>query len=180
MTANLFSGYQERRTRRFLENEKRTAHMFPNWRTRSRRRKLVVALGLVYLYMFVVGVLCHFDIGIAPLLWLPACALLLPLWSMLQIVSGRQGDAPADALDEWEIQQRNEARSIGLSVTQNLVLVAVCYAIFTAVIAQPAGNNAWHYASGLFTLVALLIGMSTPAMLLAWTRPDPEAEDVPL
>ncbi|WP_019200820.1 hypothetical protein [Tsukamurella sp. 1534] len=177
MTTNMITRYQDRRTRRFLEQEKRTAGMLPKWRTRSRRRKLVVALAAVYAFMFVVGVLCHVDVRWAPLLWLPACALFFPLWTTIQIVSGRQGDAPADTLDEWEVQQRNEARSIGLSVTQTLVLIAACYAIFTAVISQPDGNNAWHYASGLFTLVALLVGMSTPAMLLAWTRPDPDTED---
>ena len=53
----------------------------------------------------------------------PRALLFFPLWTMLQIVSGRQGDAPRDALDEWEIQQRNSARSIGLTVTQLLTLV---------------------------------------------------------
>ncbi|MGV7637000.1 hypothetical protein PJI23_31785, partial [Mycobacterium kansasii] len=89
-----------------------------------------------------------------------------PIWIAVQIVSGRQGDAPAAVLDEWEAEQRNEARSIGFSVTSSLVLLAVAYTVITSVIAKPDGNNAWHYASGLFTLVALLIGMTTPAMIL--------------
>ncbi|WP_435594962.1 hypothetical protein [Tsukamurella tyrosinosolvens] len=177
MTTSMITRYQERRARKFRENEERWSTMLPSWRTRSRRRILVVALAAIYVFMFVVGVLCHFDVPLAPLLWLPACVLLIPTWTMVQIVSGRHGDAPAAALDEWEVEQRNEARSIGFTVTSNLVMLAVAYTVITSVIAKPDGNNAWHYASGLFTLVALLIGMTTPAMILAWTRPDADAED---
>ncbi|CAM3835454.1 hypothetical protein ACXYTP_17320 [Tsukamurella ocularis] len=178
MTTSMITRYQERRARKFRENEERWSALLPSWRSRSRRRILVSALGVIYAFMFVVGVLCHFDVPGAPLLWLPACLLLFPTWTMVQIVSGRQGDAPAAALDEWEVEQRNEARSIGFTVTTNLVLIAVAYTVITAVISQPDGNNAWHYASGIFTLVALLIGITTPAMILAWTRPDADAEDV--
>ena len=35
----------------------------------------------------------------------------------MQIVAGRRGDAPRGALDEFEIAQRNSARSIGLTIT---------------------------------------------------------------
>lgn len=177
MTTNPITRYQDYRTRRFLANEQRWSTWLPKWRTRSRRHTLVVGLGITYGFMVLVGVLCHADVRWAPLLWLPACLLFFPLWFAVQIVSGRQGDAPAGTLDEWEIEQRNEARSVGFSVTQHLVLAAVCYTVFSSVLAQPDGNAAWHYASGLFTLVALLVGGTTPAMILAWTRPDPEAED---
>jgi hypothetical protein len=53
-----------------------------------------------------------------PLLWLPACLIFFPLWVTLQVVSGRQGDAPSARPDEFEIQQGNSARSIGLTVTR--------------------------------------------------------------
>ena len=177
MTTNPITRYQDYRTRRFLANEERWSTWLPKWRTQSRRRMLVVALGIVYVFMLVVGVLCHFDVPRAPLLWLPACLLFFPLWIAVQVVSGRRGDAPASTLDEWEIEQRNDARSIGFTVTQNLVLAAACYTVFTAVVAGSDGNFAWHYASGLFTLVALLVGGSTPAMILAWTRPDTDFEE---
>ncbi len=177
-TTSMITRYQERRARKFRENEERWSTLLPSWRTRSRRRALVVALGLVYVFMFVVAVLCHFDVPRAPLLWLPACLLLFPIWIIVQIVSGRQGDAPAAALDEWEMEQRNEARSIGFSITSGLVLLAAAYTVITSVVALPDGNTSWHYAAGLFTLVALLIGMTSPAMILAWTRPDADAEDV--
>lgn len=177
-TTSMITCYQERRARKFRENEERFSTLLPSWRTRSRRRMLVVALLIDFVFMFAVAILCHFDVPNAPLLWLPACLVLIPVWTMVQIVSGRQGDAPAAALDEWEVEQRNEARSIGFTITSGLVLLAVAYTVVTSVTALPDGNPAWHYASGLFTLVALLIGMTTPGMILAWTRPDAEAEDV--
>ena len=49
---------------------------------------LVAALLVDYLLMFVVAVLCHFDVPNAPLLWLPACLALFPIWIAVQIVSG--------------------------------------------------------------------------------------------
>lgn len=177
MTNNMITRYQNYRTRRFRENERQWSTLLPSWRSRSRRRKLVVALAVDYVFMFVVAVLCHFDVAGAPLLWLPACLLLFPIWIAIQIVSGRHGDAPAAALDEWEAEQRDAARSIGFTVTQNLVILAVSYTVVTAVVALPDGNPAWHYASGLFMLTALLIGITTPAMILAWNRPDADAED---
>ncbi|WP_267469842.1 hypothetical protein [Nocardia amamiensis] len=33
------------------------------------------------------------------------------------------------------------------------------------------------YAGGVMLLTALLVGGCTPAMILAWTRPDAEPED---
>ena len=111
--ANLLDRYQDYRTRQFAKRERTYAHSLPKWRTRSRRRLLVTALGATFAFMFAVSVMCAFGIEWAPLLWLPACALFFPMWLMLQIVSGRQGDAPDAALDEYELAQRNNARSIG-------------------------------------------------------------------
>ena len=173
---SLITRYQTRRTRRFLADEQRWSTWFPTWRTQSRRRILVVSLGVVFALMFAVGVLCHFGVARAPLLWFPVCLLFFPAWIMLQVVSGRQADAPASTLDEWEVEQRDSARSIGLAVTQNLGLIAVFYLLYGAVFA-PDGNADWHYAGAIFTLVALMVGGCTPAMILGWTRPDAEPED---
>jgi hypothetical protein len=93
----------------------------------------------------------------------------------LQVVSGRQGDAPSATLDEFEMQQRNSARSIGLTVTQNLMMVPICYLIFGAVLTEGTDTN-MAYAGGLMALTTLLIGGCTPAMILGWSRPDPEPE----
>jgi hypothetical protein len=168
--------YQVYRTRRFLANERKWAGMLPGWRSQRRRRALVVTLAVTFAAMFGVSITCAAGVWWAPLLWLPACLVFFPAWVMLQIVVGRQGDAPSDALDEMEIQQRNAARSVGLSLTQALVMIPVAYLIVGAVITGGT-DEAMAYAGGLMTLTMLLVGGCTPAVILGWTRPDPDPLD---
>lgn len=173
--SSLLDRYQQFRTRRFLRHEEHFRKWLPGWRTQARRRLLVGALTIMFAFMLAVGLVCLFSMTIGPLLWLPAVIVFLPLWTVLQIVSGRQGDAPRDALDEWEIAQRNNARSIGLTVTQSAVLLAAVF----LVVAGSTGNSsdATTYAGGIWVLTTLLIGGCTPTMILAWSRPDPEPEE---
>ncbi|MGV0837352.1 hypothetical protein [Mycolicibacterium thermoresistibile] len=170
----LLDRYQDYRTRRFLKHERSYANSLPGWRSQRRRRTLVVGLASTFAFMAAVGVLCAFGITWAPLLWIPAVVAFLPLWTMLQIVSGRQGDAPHDTLDEFELAQRNSARSIGLTVTQYLMLLPIFYLIIASVSADGSTTDI-AYAGGLMALTALLIGGCLPAMILGWTRPDPDA-----
>ena len=164
---------QDYRTRQFAKRERAYAHSLPKWRTRGRRRLLVKGLGVVFALMFSVSLMCAFGVEWAPLLWLPACALFFPMWLMLQIVSGRQSDAPDAALDEYELAQRNNARSIGLTITQNLMLVPIFYLIFGSVITGGTDTD-MAYAGGLMALTVLLVGGCSPAMILGWSRPDDE------
>ena len=167
--------YQDFRTRRFLKQEQVWANSLPGWRGRRRRRILVAVLVVTFAAMFATSVLCAFGVPWAPLLWLPACVVFFPAWIAMQIVSSRRGDAPRGALDEFEIAQRNSARSIGLTVTQNLVMIPVLYLVFGSVITGGTDPN-MAYAGGLMALTMLLIGGCTPAMILGWTRPDPEPD----
>ncbi|MCT7657422.1 hypothetical protein [Mycobacterium deserti] len=170
----LIDRYQNFRTRRFLKRERAYRNLLPGWRTQRRRRVLVVVLGFTFVFMFAVSVLCAFGIERAPLLWFPACLVFFPAWSVLQIVSGRQGDAPQAALDEYEVQQRNTARSIGLTVTQYLMLVPIFYLIFGATFTGGTDTN-MAYAGGLMALTVLTFAGCLPAMILGWIRRDPEA-----
>ena len=172
--ATLIDRYQTYRARRFLKSERTYANSLPGWRPQRRRRVLVVGLGLTFAYMAGVSLACAFGIDWAPLLWLPACLFFFPLWITLQIVSGRQSDAPDATLDEYELAQRNSARSIGLTITQYLMLLPVFYLIFGAVITDGT-DTAMAYAGGLMVMTVLLIGGCAPAMILGWTRPDPDA-----
>ncbi|MET4613962.1 peptidoglycan/LPS O-acetylase OafA/YrhL [Rhodococcus sp. PvR044] len=171
---NLVERYQAHRVRRFLANSEKWPHMLPGWRTRQRRRILVIALAATFALMLAVGVLCHFFEQ-APLLWLPACLLFFLVWPSLAIVSGRQGDAPAGALDEWEVQQQNSARSISLSITQWLVMIPVIYLTYGSAVTGGT-HTTMAYTGGLLTLTMLMIGGCLPAMILAWSRPDPDPE----
>lgn len=173
---SILDRYQDYRTRRFLKSERTHAHSLPAWRSRSRRRILVVGLAATFAVMLLVGVLTAAGLQWAPLLWLPACVLFFPIWIALQIVSGRRGDAPEAALDEFEVAQRNSARSIGLTATQYLMLLPIGYLIVRSTATGGTDENL-AYAGGLLALTMLLIGGCLPAMILGWTRSDPDPED---
>lgn len=171
--------YQDFRTKRFLKHERTYANALPALRTQRRRRMLVVGLALTLAMMTVVSVLCAFGFRQAALLWLPACVLFFPAFIVLQIVSGRHGDAPTGVLDEFELEQRNSARSIGLAVTQNLMLLPIGYLIVVSTAVTDVDTKAaldMAYAGGLMALAVLMIGACTPAMILGWTKRDAEAD----
>lgn len=173
---NILQRYQDWRTRRFLKYQQSSATSLPRWRTRRRRRALVLTVAASFLIMATTAVLCALGFKTAALLWLPACALFFPVWIALQIVSSRQGDAPEAALDEFEVAQRNSARSIGLTITQYLMLLPITYLLIGAIHGLGAGEDV-AYAGALMVLTVLLIGGCAPAMILAWVQPDPVAED---
>lgn len=173
---NLVERYQAYRVRRFLANSEKWRDMLPGWRTRPRRRALVTGLAVTFALMLAVAVACHFSEW-APLLWLPVCVLFLPIWTSLAVVSGRQGDAPTEALDEWEVQQQNSARSIALSITQWLMTIPVAYLIIGSVVTG-GSHTTMAYTGGLLTLTMLMVGGCLPTMILAWSQPDPEPDPV--
>ena len=172
---SILDKYQDYRTRRFLKHERTYANSLPTWRNRHRRRMLVIGLAVTFAFMGVVSVMCAFGLWWAPLLWLPACVAFFPTWVVLQLVSGRRGDAPEAALDEFEIAQRNSARSIGLTVTQYLMMLPICYLIFGAAVTDGTDTD-MAYAGGLMAATVLLIGGCLPAMILGWTRVEVEPE----
>ncbi|WP_282777253.1 hypothetical protein [Nocardia sp. CC201C] len=172
----LIDRYQDYRVRRWLVHEQRMAGMLPTWRTRRRRRALVVTVAVSLTALFVTGVLCAFDLQWATLLILPVILTFLAAWTMLRVVSQGQDNAPAEILDELEIAQRTAARSIGLSVTQWLTLPPLFYVIWAPALGSEMSAFQTSYAGGVMILATLLAGGCAPAMILAWTRPEPEPE----
>ncbi|MFX1756382.1 hypothetical protein [Rhodococcus sp. As11] len=175
-TESLLDRYEDYRTRRFLKNEEITAGWMPNWRTRRRRRILAGAVVALIALMFVTAIASYFTMW-AAIVWLPVALIFLPTWTCLQIVSGRQSDAPRHALDEREIAERNSARSIGLSVAQGLLMLPIFALLWSASIAS-IDHRALAYSAGGFALASILFSGCLPAVLLAWTRPDDDPEDV--
>ncbi|UYP19722.1 hypothetical protein OED52_03960 [Rhodococcus sp. Z13] len=174
-TSSLIDRYEAYRTRRFLENEKLSSRWLPGWRTQHRRRILAGSVITLLAAMFVVAIASYFTKW-AVIAWLPVTLIFLPTWTCLQIVTGRQSDAPRHALDEREIAERNSARSIGMSVAQTLLLIPVFALIFGATL-DSLDHRALAYSMGGFALAALLFSGCLPAVLLAWTRPDDDPEE---
>ncbi|MEV1134391.1 hypothetical protein ACIBED_12500 [Rhodococcus coprophilus] len=174
-TASLIDRYEDYRTRRFLTHEATFGRWLPGWRTQHRRRILAGTVIALISAMFVISVATYFFPAVA-LVWLLVVFAFLPAWTCLQIVSGRQSDAPRHALDEREIAERNSARSIGLSVAQSLLIVPI-FALLWSPPFDFIDHRALCYSAGGFALAAILFSGCLPAVLLAWTRPDDDPED---
>ncbi|MDV6263088.1 hypothetical protein [Rhodococcoides yunnanense] len=169
---SIFSRYQEARTKVFLENEKTYANWLPGLRAQKRRRAFVTILLVLLtasaafalsdpLFEWAIGSwgICYIVFAFATII--------------LGIVSNRRAEAPVEALDELEVQLRNQARSIGLTVTQALGTAAAAYLFLGSIF----GATNLGISGGALMLTALSAGGATPAMLLAWTTPDYDPED---
>ena len=135
---------------------------------------MIVAAGISVL--FASGVLSAFDLGWAPLLCAVCGVIMAIAWTMLRIVTEGHDHAPTAALDEWEVAQRNSARSIGLAITQALTTVPVFYLIFAGTFFPRADAFRTAYAGGAMATATLLAGGCAPAKILAWNRQDPDPE----
>ncbi|KAF0848099.1 hypothetical protein [Nocardia caishijiensis] len=176
-TTGLIDRYQDYRVRRWLVQEQRTAGMLKSWRPQRRRRLLVIGVTVALVGLAVAGVLCAFDLQVVPIaVAMVSLLLFLPTWTMLRIASGGQDHAPEQMLDEWEIAERNKARSVGLALTQSLTMPGLFFLIWTSAIDPGADAYRTAYAGGLMVLAAVMAGGCAPAMIIGWTRPDPEPE----
>ncbi|ONM50414.1 hypothetical protein [Nocardia donostiensis] len=174
--SGLLDRYQDYRIRRWLVQEQRLSGMLPGWRTRTRRRALVVTVAATIALLFTAGLLCAFDLQWASLIAGGSALVFLPAWTMLRIASQGQDHAPAPMLDEREIAQRNAARSIGLTITQGLTIAPVMYLCWSGALAPEADTFRTAFAGGVMTLATVLAGGCAPAMILGWTQPEPEPE----
>lgn len=173
----LLDRYQNYRVRRWLVREKQLAGMLPGWRTQRRRRVLVITVIATLTAVFAAGLLCAFDVKAAALAGGLGTLIFLPSWTMLRIVSQAQDNAPAETLDELEMAQRNTARSMGLTITQTLSVFPMMYLIWSGALFPEAEAFRTAYAGGVMILATLLAGGCAPAMILAWSKPDPEPEN---
>ncbi|KQY33369.1 MULTISPECIES: hypothetical protein [Nocardia] len=176
MTSTLIDRYQNYRVRRWLAQEQQTSGMLRSWRPLRRRRILVVVVTIALLGLAGAGVIRALDLSGAPVVALVSALLFLPSWTMLRIASGGQDHAPDQMLDELEITERNKARSVGLALTQSLTMPPLAYLIFGSTFSPETDAYNIAYAGGLMMLATIMAGGCAPAMILGWTRPDPEPE----
>jgi hypothetical protein len=91
----------------------------------------------------------------------------------LQIVTDRQADAPAELLDEFELAQRDSARSLGLQVLQFGVAVPLFF-VFYPQFVEGDISRSLTYGGWILMLAVFTLGMTLPTMILGWALPDPE------
>lgn len=176
MSDTVLDRYQAFRTRRYLQNEARYAHYLPGWRTRSRRRLLVWILVASLVALAASSIFILVGPEWAPLTWLPGAILMSVSWTTLQIVTGRRSDAPAGALDEWDLERRNAARSIGFAITQGAVTVPALALVWATTFTD---DPRLALGGGFIILSGLLVGICSPGIILAWTAPVDEPDEFP-
>ncbi|MDZ7928716.1 MAG: hypothetical protein U5N21_00945 [Rhodococcus sp. (in: high G+C Gram-positive bacteria)] len=170
---NILSRYQQSRTQMFLDSDKHYANFLPGLRAQKRRRTFVIAL-IVVLALQAGFALATLGLRGALGGWALSYIAFSFASIVLGIVSHSRAEAPEEALDEYEVARRNHARSIGLTVTQVLGTAAAAYLFLGAMFLD---NPDLALSGGALVLTALSAGKCTPAMILAWTTPDPEPED---
>jgi hypothetical protein len=177
MNSKLLERYRQYTERRYLAARARRANRLRTWRTRPRRKILVIAFAGSFLAMFAVGVTALFGMTWPPVGWLLVVTLYyFPLFMALRTVTDLQDVAPAAYLDEWEMTRRNSARSIGTLVTNILGVAVGLFLIIVGSFPIEWGGSI-AYSGGLFVTSVLALGGGIPLMILAWNSVGSDPED---
>jgi hypothetical protein len=167
-----FSASWEKQLARIDERERRRERKLPGWRDRRHRRPLVLVmlLGCVLLVVAAVGGGRGQPWLFAALWWSG-----LVVWStgflLLRTLTGKMTSSFSSLLDEREREWRHRVTYIGHCVLSGLMVVSVFYG-FTIAEQEDAS---WR--ATLMTAALLVLGISTPTLVLGWTLPDDDPDD---
>ncbi|MFD5180410.1 hypothetical protein ACFWM1_31685 [Nocardia sp. NPDC058379] len=173
----VFARYRQYRIRRFRKLAQEAAAIAPSWCAQRRRRQQVRVLVVILAVMFVSALALPVREDPATLVWVLAMALFNLASIPLDRVMGGQSVAPVEVLQEWEIQQRNAARGIGLTVTVRLSLIPVFWLSIVGNFVDGADYPRVVRGCAILLLTILVIGAYLPTLVLAWTRPDADPAD---
>jgi hypothetical protein len=137
----------------------------------------VIALVVTVVLVFASAIGTFFTMWAA----LPFVALIfvamLPLVYVLRAVTRNVSDAPASALDEFELASRNAARSIAYTA----LWISMFIPYIVLIILSGGGNNSVDgqviYGSAVLLIVLVAGATCIPTCLIGWWLPDPDPED---
>ena len=162
--------YNDQRARRYERRLERQATMLPRLRTRRARRTLVIVLAVAVLASITTSIIAFWHMKAMSIPFLIAVLSSVVALILLRISAGAISDAPADALDELQLAQRNAARSVACSVFVPVILAVYGIAIALSwrdyVQGETLAALAWLLISGTLAVTCL------PDMLLTWWRPE--------
>lgn len=168
--------YENWRAVRYERSIGKYAGRYPNMRNRRAFRRLTLTLGAFLVTLVVAGVYAMFT---QLWFWIPFVIGLIGTVStltILRIVTGSVADAPVSALDEIQLAQRNSARSIGYIVLFSLMFIPYLLLIFLgSAMDLVSGQNV--YGIGVLLISLVLVGSSTPTILVSWWQADPDPDD---
>lgn len=175
--AGRYERYRADRVARYAAQIERRSHSLPKWRTRRRRRFLVGTNAVAIVLMVVIAVVACFGSYSEWTAMLVTYSLVLATLpaGWLQIVTDRQADAPAELLDEFELAQRDSARSLGLQVLQVGFAVPIFFVFYTQIM-EGDTSRSLTYGGWILMLAVFSLGITLPTMILGWALPDPEPE----
>ncbi|RZQ63310.1 hypothetical protein [Amycolatopsis suaedae] len=159
-----------------LEHERRNATKLLGWRTRHHRRRVVGVVALGNLIMITAAAIVTEDDTAVwvtfACLWFTGLAVILAGQHVLRILAGRMTAQYLGVLDERERLWRYRVNHIGYQVAVALMIVAFGYIMLIAKSAEAA------YRGGLMLMALALLATSVPGMILGWTLPDDDPEDI--
>lgn len=179
-TPNWLLRYAERRTRAYDRRIATSSKYFPRLRNQRSRRTFVVILVLCLDLAIVASIVAFWHMAIAAIPFTIGVFVSVVMVTLIRITTDAVADAPADALDEIQLAQRNAARSLAYSLLVPIILViyfvAIAIAMRDEVAGQTVGALAWLLISTLLAVTCL------PDILLTWWLPDEadNADDVVL
>ncbi|MCX5045661.1 hypothetical protein OG921_21070 [Aldersonia sp. NBC_00410] len=175
--AGRYERYRAGRVARYAAQIERRAHSLPKWRTRRRRRILVGTNAAAIVLLVILGIVACFvsySEWTALLVTYPLIMSAL-IDGRLGIVTDRLADAPAELLDEFELAQRDSARSLGLQVLQWGFFIPGFFVLYTQLVGGDTSRS-FTYGGWILMLAVFSLGTTLPTMILGWALPDSEPE----
>lgn len=177
---SVLENWEERRAVKYLRQRDRMDRQYPRLRSLRARRRLVIVFEVAMALMAASGIalsLTTLD-WLAPawsLTWVAAAVLVLVVYTLLSIVTGKLDNAPMAALDEYERSRVEALRSLtyrmflwfGVSFGPLLVVLGTLINVY-----RPDWAHAVPYITGIWFLVSFLYLSTLPTVVLAWTTPD--------
>lgn len=171
-TPNWLLRYSDRRARTYERRAARYEGMFPRLRSRRARRVLVLLLALALALAVGSSIYAFWQMSYASIPFVIGVLGSLLFLSLLRVSNGAVADAPAQALDEIQLAQRNAVRSLAYVLLLPIVVAVYFVAITLGMREQVAGDTVAALAWLLITSVLAVTCL--PDILLSWWMPDDE------
>lgn len=150
---------------------------FPRLRNRASSRRLVIALVVSWILVFMCSIAAFFTMWFG----LPFIALIafvfLPVLYVLRAITLNVSDAPAAALDEIQLSTRNAARSLAFTVLWVGMFIPYLLLILISSGADDSVSGQVIYGAGMLLIVLVVAATSIPICIVGWWLADPDPED---
>lgn len=173
-TPALWRRYDAWRADRHAKFNARYAGTLTGWRNRRSVRRLVL-LQIVGLLVIIASSIVAFITYWFFVPFIVGLAVAMGAMIMLRIVTGSIVEAPASALDEIQLAQRNSARSFGYITLYTLMFIP--YTVLIVIGGRDQVDGQVVYGAGILLISMLLTGTMVPNMLTSWWIDDPDPED---